>query len=478
MTSHREAPKISKDPVADNTDLYAFVSPDKPDTVTILANYIPLEEPAGGPNFNTFGDDVLYEIMIDNDGDGIENVTYQFKFKTKIGNPDTFLYNTGPISSLTDSSWNVKQNYSVTKVLGPRRSGNSTVLGSNLPTPPVNIGPRSTPNYTDLANAAINTLSDGSLVFAGQRDEAFYVDLGSIFDLATLRPFQNLHLIPTPAAPGVDTTKGFSVHTIAIQVSKTMLTKGGSSPTNPLNKNSVVGIWASASRRKATILPGDGDDDDNGQFDEDTSPGIQTGPFTQVSRLGMPLINEVIIPLGKKDTWNTVNPRFDSQFLQYYQTPELQTLLPILYPGVFPNLAGYSKPRADLVAILLTGIPSGIVPGFQNFTGTTQADYLRLNMAIPPNTNSPNRLGLIAGDAAGFPNGRRVGDDVIDIEFRAIAGVTLPLVDPSFTPDGAAGLVGDGVDSNPIQPPNTSLFLSAFPYLPHPAPGYEHSHDP
>lgn len=477
MTSHREAPKISKDPVADNTDLYAFVSPDKPDTVTILANYIPLEEPAGGPNFNTFGDDVLYEIMIDNDGNGVEDITYQFKFKTKIGNPNTFLYNTGPIGSITDASWNVKQFYTVTRVLGPRRSGTSVVLGTNLSTPPVNIGPRSTPNYPDLANAAINSLSDGSVVFAGQRDEAFYVDLGSIFDLATLRPFQNLHLIPTAAAPGVDTTKGFSVHSIAIQVSKKQLTANGSNPTDPLNKNSVVGIWASASRRKATILAGDGDDDDNGQFDEDASPGIQTGPYRQVSRLGMPLINEVIIPLGKKDAWNTVNPRFDSQFLQYYQTPELQRLLPILYPGVFPKLAGYSKPRADLIAILLTGIPAGIVPGFQNFTGRVQADYLRLNMAIPPNT-SPNRLGLIAGDAAGFPNGRRVGDDVIDIEVRAIAGVTLPLVDPSFTPDGAAALVGDGVDSNPIQPPNTTPFLSAFPYLPHPVPGYEHSHDP
>jgi hypothetical protein len=378
---------------------------------------------------------------------------------------------------LTDPSWNVKQFYSVTKVLGPRRSGTPTVLGTNLSTPPVNIGPRSTPNYTQLANAAINNLSDGSIVFAGQRDEAFYVDLGSIFDLATLRPFQNLHLIPTPAAPGVDTTKGFSVHTIAIQVSKKQLTADSSNPTDPLNKNSVVGIWASASRRKATILAGDGDDDDNGQFDEDASAGIQTGPYRQVSRLGMPLINEVVIPLGKKDRWNTVNPRFDSQFLQYYQTPELQKLLPILYPGVFPKLAGYGKPRADLVAILLTGIPSGIVPGFQNFTGSVQADYLRLNMAIPPNT-SPNRLGLIAGDAAGFPNGRRVGDDVIDVEVRAIAGVTLPLVDPSFTPDGAASLVADGVDTNPIQPPNTSPFLSAFPYLPHPAPGYEHSHDP
>src|SRR5256885_6251858 len=477
MTSHREAPKISKDPVADNTDLYAFVSPDKPDTVTILANYIPLEEPAGGPNFNAFGDDVLYEIMIDNTGDGIENVTYQFKFKTKIGNPDTFLYNTGPIGSLTDSSWNVKQFYSVTRVLGPRRSGTPTVLGTNLSTPPVNIGPRSTPNYIDLANAAINTLSDGSIVFAGQRDEAFYVDLGSIFDLATLRPFQNLHLIPTPAAPSVDTTKGFSAHTIAIQVSKKQLTADGSNPTDPLNKNSVVGIWASASRRKATILAGDGDDDDNGQFDEDTSPGIQTGPFTQVSRLGMPLINEVIIPLGKKDVWNTVNPRFDSQFLQYYQTPELQKLLPVLYPGVFPNLAGYSKARADLVAILLTGVPSGVVPGFQNFTGTVQADYLRLNMAIPPRTNEPSPLGLLGGDVAGFPNGRRVADDVIDIELRVVAGATIPLVDPSFTADGAAGLLADGVDSNPIQAPNNSPFLSTFPYRPHPTPGYEHSND-
>src|SRR5437773_8468 len=379
MTSHREAPKISKDPVADNTDLYAFVSPDKPDTVTILANYVPLEEPAGGPNFNTFGDDVLYEIVIDNNGDGMEDITYQFRFKTKIGNLDTFLYNTGPISSLSDSSWNVKQLYSVTRVRGPRRSGSSTVLGNN--------------------------------------------------------------------------------------------------PTDASDRGSVVGIWASASRRKATILSGDGDDDDDGAPDDDASPGFQTGPFTQVSRLGMPLINEVIIPLGKKDLWNTVHPRFDSQFLAYYQTPELQKLLPVLYPGVFPNLAAYSKARADLVAILLTGIPTGIIPGFQNFTGTVQADYLRLNMAIPPNTSNPSRLGIVGGDLAGFPNGRRVLDDVVDIELRAIAGATLPLVDPGFTADGAAGLVADGVDSNPVQAPNTTPFLATFPYLPHPVPGYEHSHD-
>jgi len=483
MTSHREAPKISKDPVADNTDLYAFVSPDKPDTATILANYIPLEEPAGGPNFNSFGDDVLYEIVIDNNGDGIEDITYQFRFKTKIGNPDTFLYNTGPISSLTDSSWNVKQSYSVTRVVGPRRTGVSTILGRDLPTPPVNIGPRSTPKYTDLANAAIKTLSDGSTVFAGQRDEAFYVDLGSIFDLGTLRPVQGFHLVKTGITAddtntpnGVDATKGFSVHTIAMQVAKNKLTADGSNPTDPLGKNSTIGIWASASRRRAVILPTDGDDNQSG---ENESDAVVTGPFTQVSRLGMPLINEVIIPLGKKDFWNTSLPRFDSQFLQYYQTPELQKLLPVLYPGVFPNLAAVSESRADLIAILLTGIPAGIIPGFQNFTGPLQADYLRLNLAIPPNTTNPSRLGLVGGDPAGFPNGRRVLDDVVDIEIKAIAGATLPLVDKNFTTDGAVSLVTQGIPAgNPAQPPNTMPFLSVFPYLPHPVPGYEHSHDP
>ena len=475
MTSHREAPKISKDPVADNTDLYAFISPDKPDTATILANYIPLQEPAGGPNFNTFGDDVLYEIVIDNNGDGIEDITYQFRFKTKIGNPNTFLYNTGPIGSLTDSSWNVKQFYSVTRVVGPRRTGKSTILGHDLPTPPVNIGPRSTPKYPDLANAAINGLSDGSTVFAGQRDEAFFVDLGSIFDLGALRPVQNFHLIPTPAAPGVDATKGYSVHSIAIQIAKDKLTSDGSNPTDPLGKNSTIGIWASASRRRAAILPTDGDGNQSGDHESDE---VVTGPFTQVSRLGMPLINEVIIPLGKKDFWNTSLPRFDSQFLQYYQTPELQRLLPVLYPGVFPNLAGVSEARADLIAILLTGIPAGIISGFQNFTGPLQADYLRLNLAIPPNTTNPNRLGLVGGDPAGFPNGRRVLDDVVDIEIKAIAGATLPLVDKNFTTDGAVSLVTQGITGNPVQAPNTTPFLSVFPYLPHPVPGYEHSHDP
>jgi len=461
MSSHREAPAISKDPVADNTDVYAFVSPDTPSTVTILANFIPLEEPAGGPNFFQFGDDVLYEIMIDNNGDGVEDVTYQFRFQTETQNPKTFLYNTGPITGLDSAAWNLRQSYSVTR-RGP--SGLPTVLGSDLLSPPVRIGPRSTPNYPSLANAAIYTLDGGIKVFAGQRDEGFYVDLGSIFDLATLRPFQNLHLIPTAAASGRDGTKGYNVHTIAVQLPKTDLTQGGSDPSDPADSKSVIGVWASASRRKALIRDSDGE------------PGQSAGPWVQVSRLGNPLINEVVIPLGKKDFWNSQDPKKDHQFVRYYRDPELQNLLPVLYPGVFPNLAALltqpaaSRPRADLVAILLTGIPAGIIPGFQNFTGATPADMLRLNMAIPP-TASPSRLGILGGDLAGFPNGRRVFDDAVDIELRAVAGATYPLVAPGYTADAAAGLLVDGLDINDVP------YLSSFPYLADPQEGYEHSHD-
>ena len=180
MSSHKEAPGISNDPAADNTDVYAFVSPDSPDTVTLIANFVPLEDPAGGPNFFEFGDDVLYEICVDNNGDGVPDVTYQFNFTTTLQNPNTFLYNTGPITSLTDPHWNRRQTYSVTRVVG----GNSTTLGSGLACPPCNIGPASTPNYhTALANPAVHTLSTNHTVFAGQRAEGFYVDLGAIFDL-------------------------------------------------------------------------------------------------------------------------------------------------------------------------------------------------------------------------------------------------------------------------------------------------------
>ena len=454
MSSHREAPGTSKDPVADNTDTYAFVSPDKPDTVTLISNYIPLEEPAGGPTFFEFGDDVLYKINIDNDGDGKADVIYEFRFNTVTRNPNSFLYNTGQITTIGSPNFNRPQFYSVKRV---DKNGNKTLLASDLASPPCNVGIRSTPNYEELAEMAYHTLPSGETVFAGQRAEGFYVDLGAVFDLLALRPFQNLHLIPTPATPGVNNTQGLNVHTIAIQVPKTFLTKDGSHPTDPMARNSVIGVWASAYRRKAIIR--DGSDVD------------ESGPWVQVSRLAEPLINEVIIPLGKKDYWNSQTPYNDEQFVQYYAHPEVSSLLPILYPKVFPNLAAYTKPRVDLEAILLTGIPSGIIPGFQNYTGPTPADFIRLNMAIPPvSRQNAHILGVVGGDLAGFPNGRRVFDDTTTVELRALAGLLIPLVDKTFTPDAAAGLIDQ---FNPPHIPDGVRYHDTFPYLGTPFGGYQ-----
>ena len=430
MSSHREAPETSKDAVVDNTDVYAFVSPDRPDTVTLIANFIPFQEPAGGPNFYEFGDDVLYAINVDNTGDGTPDLSFQFRFTTTVRNPNTFLYNTGPITSLDSPNWNRVQTFAVHQV---SRNGHTQVLGSNLACPPCNIGPLSTPDYVSLATASVHALNGGVTVFAGQRAEGFYVDLGAIFDLGDLRPFEELHAqygmsVFNGAAPGVNTTNEFNVHSIAIQIPIATLVTGPSVP--------VIGVWASASRQAVQargIGPGGSD--------------LSFGPFVQVSRLGNPLFNEVIVPMAKKDYWNRQSPRNDQQFASYATKPELANLLPALYPGVFPNLDALNKSgksRADLAAILLTGLPAGVVPGFQNYTGPTQADQLRLNTSIPP-TAAPNILGLIGGDAAGFPNGRRVQDDVVTIELRAVAGLTYALVDKTYTPDAAAGAVTDGL---------------------------------
>jgi hypothetical protein len=448
MSSHREAPEISKDPVADSTDVYAFVSPDKPDTVTIITNYIPLEDPAGGPNFFEFGDDVLYRINIDNDNDGRPEIVYEFNFTTTNTNPKSFLYNTGVIETINDPDFNRKQTYDVWEV----RKGVRRRLANDLLAPPCNVGIRSTPNYPALANAGIYQIDNGVTVFAGQRLDGFFVDLGSIFDLAALRPFQNLHLISTMAAPGINALRSFNVHSIAIQVPISRLAASGTKPTDPLDPFATIGVWASAYRRKATLRDG--------------NKTIGVGPYVQVSRLGNPLFNEVIVPIGRKDEWNAKEPVQDSDFLQYVKQPELARLLPILYPGVFKNLAARTADRADLVAILLTGIPAGIVPGFQNFTGPTYADQLRLNMAIKPAT-TPNVNGLVAGDPAGFPNGRRVFDDIVTVELRAVAGLTIPLVDPTFVPDDAAKLVNDGT-----QVLGDVTYLTVFPYLDHPVSGY------
>jgi hypothetical protein len=440
-SSHREAPLISADPLADNTDVYAFVSPDAADTVTLIANWIPLEAPNGGPNFYKFGDDVLYRINIDNDGDANDDIVYEFRFKTKTLNRNTFLYNTGPITSLDDPTFNVRQSYSVTRI---DQSGRH-VLGRDLATPPVNVGARSTPGYDALAASAVYTLPDGSRVFAGQRDDPFFVDLGSVFDLLGLRPFNSAHVIPKANAPGVDGLHGINTHTVALQVPKRLLTHDGSLATNPGNTNSIIGVYSTTLRRRLRL---DDDRDDDHQGDDDHADWVQ------VSRLGMPLVNEVVIPLGKKDRFNASDPRDDAQFASFVLSPEPAALIPVLYPGVSVPAA----PRNDLVAIFLTGIA-----GLNQPAHVRPSEMIRLNMAIPPST-APNRLGLLAGQLDGFPNGRRLGDDVVDIELRALAGGT-PFT-PSFN-HSPNNVLGDGVDANdkPFQP--------NFPYVASPFPGYE-----
>jgi len=442
-SSHREAPLISEDPVADDTDVYAFVSPDNPNTVTLIGNWIPLEEPAGGPNFYKFGQDVRYQFKIDNNADAVPDIIYEFRFTTQTLNGKTFLYNTGPITSLDDTHFNVRQTYSVARV----DHGKRTVLASGLSTPPDNIGPRSTPNYDALAAAAVHTLGNdgGAKVFAGQRDDPFFVDLGSVFDLAGLRPLNAAHAVKLPAAKGVDGVGGYNVHSIALQVPIARLTANGQNPSGPTDPNAVLGIWSQTERRKTKVLQKGG-----------AAPKTE-GDWVSVSRLGQPLVNEVIIPLGQKDRFNNSVPAKDGQFLPLVQNPEPAQLIPVLYPGVTVPPA----PRNDIVSIFLTGIPNlNMVPNGK------PAEYIRLNTAIPPSAH-PSPLGVLAGDNAGFPNGRRLADDVTDIELRALAGAT------PFTPQfnkSPNNILGDGVDAN------DKPFLPTFPYEATPWQGYDHTH--
>ena len=330
-------------------------------------------------------------------------------------------------------------------------------IAAGLSCPPCNIGPLSTPDYAGLAAAAVHALPGGITAFAGQRAEGFYVDLGAIFDLGDLRPFENLHAqyglnVFTGPAPGVNATNHLNVHSIALQVPVEAITIKG---------HPTIGVWTTASRQRVRL------------WDEDSGADVSSGPFRQVSRLGNPLVNEVLIPLGKKDLWNSLPPADDKLFAGYVTQPGLAALLPALYPGVFPNLAALTKaakPRADLAAILLTGIPAGLIPGFQNFTGSVLADMLRLNTSVPATPASKqSNYGLLGGDPGGFPNGRRPADDVVAIELRALAGVTCPLVDKSFTPDAAAAKLTDGLTPASVSSP----YQGSFPYLGVPYSGFD-----
>jgi hypothetical protein len=497
MSSHREAPQISKDPTADSTDVYAFVSPDKPSTVTLIANYIPLQAPDGGPNFYEFADDVLYAINIDNTGDGVADIAYHFYFHTVNNIPSSFLYNDGPIGALTPpgtkgTNWNRQQTYHLIRVDKPgTKHAKHTMLGAHILVPPCNIGPLSTPNYAETylpssGTSAVHSFSEGGhtgKVFAGQRAEGFYVDLGAVFDLGDLRGFAADHA-GGPAAglmngmPGVNSTAAVNVHSLALQVPIADLVAGGKAPTSVTAKNAVIGVWTTASRQKLRVT--------DGKRGENTV----SGPHVQVSRLGNPLVNELLIGIGDKDYWNNTAPTADgTTFFKYFANPLLGQLLPDLYPGVFPNLAAYnaahtpgtsaSKPaRPDLLAILLSGIPAGVIAGTPptNVGGKALADQLRLNVAQAPTAaGSESSLGYLGGDVGGFPNGRRVFDDVATIELRAVAGATLHFVDPSFTPDGAAGAVDFSITTggSDTTAKGTENYLSTFPYLGTPYSGYE-----
>lgn len=433
-SSHREAPLIIADPLADNTDVYAFRSTEsgRDGFVTLIANFIPFEEPSGGPHFYKYDDTVVYAIKVDNTGDGIADITYEFRFTNRYPNPDTILgMATGPITSLADPDYTEPQTYSVTRVT----STGSTLVADGLTTPPCNIGSRTTPNYeTALAQPAIYSLTGGGRVFAGQRDEGFYINIEGVFDTLNL---------PVTETGGTDGLAGFNVNTLALELPVEMLTQGGSIPTGSTANNAVIGVWSTASRASMRTF----------NF---TTPALVVPTQRQVSRLGNPLVNEVVIPLGKKDSFNASEPKDDAQFAAFVVNPQLATLLNAVFGLPVPP-----APRNDLVAIFATGIPAGAVPGAPTFTtflsNGTPHEMMRLNVAIPPTAaGSRNRLGLLGGDIAGFPNGRRVGDDVVDIELRAVAGGT------PFTPTfnvAPNNSLGDGVPQNDIS------YLDRFPYL-------------
>jgi len=450
-SSHREAPIISTDPVADNTDVYAFRPADDPGMVCLIACYNPLEEPAGGPNFHKFGTDVLYEIKIDNVGDRIDHISYQFEFTDLVGNGNTFLYNTGEVSTLGDPDLNVKQTYTVKRVVNGVTEWTSSPLpvtpnyvGGNSHNDPNYAGPSSMPNYAGLMSEGVRDLpSSGGKVFAGPTDDPFFVDLGAAFDLLKIRPGA-----PGNGGGGKDALAGYNVHSISIKVPIAQVTRNGSPNPNQNDSNAIVGVWATASRKATTVINSNG-----------TRTG--SGNWVGVSRLGMPLVNEVVLPLSQKDKWNASKPVDDVQFLNYVTSPELAGIINSLYP-VTDDIP--TTNRTDLVAVFLTGVP-GLTQRPQDTR--TPSEQLRINLGIPPVAfENENRLGVIDGDVAGFPNGRRLKDDVIDIALRVVGGV---LLGPPFS-TGINAQLGDAVQRN------DKSFASAFPYLAIPSEGYENSH--
>jgi hypothetical protein len=447
-SSHREAPLISTDAQADNTDLWAFVDPNAPGMLNIIAAYYPFEQPAGFPNGYTFGDDVLYTIRVDNNGDGIADKSYGFQFTTGIRFQGTFYSNVTladglddvQITSPDDPELNIVQTYNVAVADNsslPIAAADSpkTVL-SGIYTSPNNIGPNSTPDFQSTMAQAVTDLPGGGKVWAGQSDDPFFADLGALWDLGQLRT-----LTGDNGGQGIDTLADFNVQVIALQVPFEAVTANHMAPTDPTDPNAAVGIWAANFRRSTTtlrntILNRHVNDAKNYEGNQPTHKGA----WVQVSRLGMPLTNEVIIPLAEKDRWNRTDPRADAYFNDYFTNSHLAVLLNALF-----QTPGATTGRADLLAIFQTGIPGLTQVG----NDPAYADELRINLAV----------------ASGFPNGRNLTDDIVDVELSVVG-----LSDGTFAGLKTSG-ISDGVDANDVP------FMDAFPYVGVPHDGYHFNPD-
>ena len=403
-SSHREAPLIAGMPQYDNTDLYAFRSPDRKRTVTLAANWIPFEEPAGGPNFYTFATDARYDIHVDNDADAKPDVTFRWTFKDHYRSKDTFLYANGPVTSLNDENLNFYQTYRLVRIKGDK----TKVLVKNRRVAPSNVGEASMPDYAALRDQATTEVGKKARSFVGQAEDPFFLDL-RVFDLLYGGDLSEV---------GDDTLDGFNVNSVALQVPRRWVAEDRDPQKNP-----IIGTWSTTSKKSVG------------------------GGYRQVSRLGMPLVNEVVLPLKVKDAFNASKPTQDVAALDYVTNPELPRLIEAVYGIPAPE-----TPRNDLVSVFLTG-----VEGINKPAGKiTPSEQLRLNMSTPV-TEDPNRLGVIGGDNQGFPNGRRLVDDVIDIALQVVEGELV----------GNPNDLGDGVDTNDVE------FSDTFPYLALPVSGSE-----
>jgi hypothetical protein len=430
-SSHREAPGITLDPTADNTDTYAWTAKDAPGALTVAANWIPGQVPANGPNFFGWDDRARYYIHIDNTGDGRPDVSYRYQFKTTVRNGESFLYALPGASGFGDPKLNVIQRYSIVRERHRYRRGRETtrerVLARGLPSAPPNIGPKTFPNYQAFADAAVRTLGDGTKVFAGQRDDPFFVDLGATFDGINVRKLTGNQ------GEGKDDLSGMNTHSIVMQIPERLVTRNRRAVSAPGAANAVVGVWSTTERRRLQV----------------SAAARRRGGWVQVSRLGNPLVNEVVIPLGQKDRFNRTTPDRDATLYgKYVVKPELAAILNALF-----NIGAPENDRTDIVQALLQGIP--MLNQHKGIDGPPAVDTIKLNLGVPA-AETEDRFGVIGGDTAGFPNGRRLGDDVVDIELQVVAG---------FLKDNKVPL-GDGVDQN------DKPFLAAFPYLAAPHDGF------